>query len=77
MLCEGPRGGHGIVSESEATRRVTRWENAGGLWRVVSQSGSQLTIALQSCDGGAEMDRFTSTDADLLAFVDARHCSEG
>jgi hypothetical protein len=29
-----------------------------------------VTIALMRCDGGEEVDRFTSADPRLLAFVD-------
>jgi hypothetical protein len=76
VLCQGARAEVGTVRESEAVRRVTRWEKAGGLWRVVSRAGSHVTIALQSCDGGEEMDRFSSTDAELLRFVGTRCCSE-
>jgi hypothetical protein len=31
-----------------------------------------VTVALLRCDGGEEVDRFTSDDPRLLAFVDAR-----
>lgn len=64
------------MSESDAIRRLTRWENAGGRWQVVSHAGSHVTIALHSCDGGEEMERFDSADAELLALIaDRRSCS--
>lgn len=35
-----------------------------------------MTIALLRCDGGEEVDVFTSDDPRLLAFIGERHSSE-
>jgi hypothetical protein len=51
---------------------LRRWEDAGAVWRVLSQRGDAVTIGLFRCDGGEEVDRFTSTHPALLKFVEER-----
>ncbi|MGW0157880.1 hypothetical protein ACWDUN_01030 [Mycobacterium sp. NPDC003323] len=51
---------------------LRRWEDTGAHWEVVDRRPDRLTIALLRCDGGEEVDRFTSTDPALLAFVGSR-----
>lgn len=51
---------------------LRRWEDAGAHWQVVSETATAVTIALLRCDGGEEVDRFTSADPELLRFVAAR-----
>lgn len=51
---------------------VTRWEDAGGEWRIVARTATEVTVALCRCDGGEEVDRFTSADPALLAFLAGR-----
>ncbi len=51
---------------------LLRWEDAGAHWQVLRDGGSEVTIALLRCDGGEEVDRFTSTDPVLLRFVASR-----
>ncbi|TDC48867.1 hypothetical protein E1212_19825 [Jiangella ureilytica] len=51
---------------------VIRWEDAGGEWRVVARTATTATVALCRCDGGEEVDRFTSADPALLDFLAAR-----
>lgn len=55
---------------------LQRWEDSGSHWRVLTRTTDSLTIALLRCDGGEEVDRFTSADPRLLRFVGARTCSE-
>ncbi|MGE2834860.1 hypothetical protein [Mycobacterium sp. SMC-4] len=55
---------------------LQRWEDAGAVWRVLSRHGEEITIALLRCDGGEEVDRFTSSDARLREFVGDRAGSE-
>lgn len=50
--------------------RVRRWLDAGGTVRTVVRSDRQVTLALCTCDTGAEMERVTSTDPELLALLD-------
>jgi hypothetical protein len=56
----------------DAVGVVTRWEDAGGEWRVVARTATTATVALCRCDGGEEVDRFTSTDPALLEFLAVR-----
>jgi hypothetical protein len=56
---------------------LERWEAAGSGWRVIGRSTAGVTVALMTCDGGEEVSRFTSDDADLLAFVGGRTGSDG
>jgi hypothetical protein len=56
---------------------LLRWEDAGAHWQVLWQNRageavSEVTIALLRCDGGEEVDRFTSSDPALLRFVEQR-----
>lgn len=60
----------------DLVEELRRWEDSGAHWQVVSRAAERLTIALLRCDGGEEVDRFTSTDPALLEFVGARSGSE-
>lgn len=48
---------------------LVRWQEAGATWQVVAQTSRGVTVALMRCDGGEEVDRFTSDDSRLLEFV--------
>jgi hypothetical protein len=54
---------------------LQRWEDAGAVWEVISRKGNGVTIALLRCDGGEEVDRFTSDDPRLVDFVGDRRSS--
>jgi hypothetical protein len=54
---------------------LRRWEDSGAMWQVVSRRGDAVTVALLRCDGGEEMDRFTSADPLLLDFIGDRFSS--
>ena len=67
------------MTPSEATGPVEvlrRWEDLGALWRVVGRSQGGVTVALCRCDGGEEVERLTSDDADLLTYLAGRTSSE-
>jgi len=55
---------------------LQRWQDSGAVWEVVSRRGDTVTVALLRCDGGEEMDRFTSNDSRLLNFIGDRRRSE-
>ncbi|MBJ7338173.1 hypothetical protein [Mycolicibacterium sp.] len=59
---------HGDTRDRVA--ELVRWQEAGATWQVVGQSARGMTIALMRCDGGEEVDRFTSDDPHLVAFVE-------
>jgi hypothetical protein len=55
---------------------LTRWQDSGATWQVVARSPATVTVALCRCDGGEEMERLTSGDPALLAFLAGRDSSE-
>lgn len=55
---------------------VQRWEDLGAVWRVLARSQSAVTVSLCRCDDGEEVERFTSSDPALLAFLGDRSSSE-
>ena len=55
---------------------LRRWQDAGGLWRVLARDAGGVTVGLFRCDGGEETDRFTATDPQLAEFLGVRTNSE-
>jgi hypothetical protein len=55
---------------------LQRWQDSGAVWEVISRKGPSVTVALLRCDGGEEMDRFTSDDPRLQEFIGDRLSSE-
>lgn len=55
---------------------LERWEESGAHWQVIARTSDSITIALLRCDGGEEVERFTSADPRLLEFVGTRSGSE-
>jgi hypothetical protein len=51
---------------------LQRWQDAGAVWEVISRTDTRVTIGLLRCDGGEEVERFTSDDPRLLAFIGDR-----
>jgi hypothetical protein len=54
---------------------LQRWQDSGAVWQIVSRKGGGVTVALLRCDGGEEVDRFSSDDARLLEFIGDRWSS--
>jgi len=65
-----------MTGDSDAVAVLRRWEEAGGIWRVIDQDQDAATIALYRCDGGEEVDRFVSSDTQLAAFLAGRTTSQ-
>lgn len=59
--------------------RLLRWADAGGTWRVVAGTPTRVTVALLTCDGGEEMERFDSAEPALIKRLsaDGAGCLEG
>ena len=55
---------------------LCRWEDAGGLWRVLGRDVGGITVGLYRCDGGEETDRFTADDPRLAEFLAGRTSSD-
>jgi hypothetical protein len=64
------------VPDSDAVATLRRWEGSGAVWQVVGRSAGSVTVALLTCDGGQEVERLSSADPDLLAYVADRETSE-
>jgi uncharacterized protein len=56
--------------------QLRRWEDAGGVWRVLSRDRDAVTVGLYRCDGGEEADRFVATDPRVAAFLAGRTSSQ-
>ena len=54
---------------------LQRWEDSGAVWSVVSVRDDRVIVALLRCDGGEEVDRFTSNDPRLLDYIGDRQSS--
>lgn len=52
--------------------RLERWTLSGAHWRVLHRSDDEVTIALITCTGGEEAERFTSGDRDFLDWLGDR-----
>ena len=57
---------------TDRVAELQRWEDAGAVWSVVARKHDRVTIALLRCDGGEEVDRFTSDDRSLLDYIGER-----
>lgn len=55
---------------------LERWEAFGGVWRVLAADGHAATVSLCRCDGGEEMQRLTTEDPDLVAWLAEHQESE-
>lgn len=55
---------------------LERWVAHGGTWRVLSRSGSRVTVSLRRCDDGEEVERLEAQDPALLAYLGSRSSSE-
>lgn len=59
-------------ADRDFVAELRRWEDSGAGRQVVARSQRGVTIALMRCDGGEEVDRFTSNDPKVLDFVAQR-----
>lgn len=56
--------------------KLTRWSDSGAYWRVFARSPGRVTIDLLTCTGGEVVERLTSSDSDLIAWLGERESSE-
>ena len=61
--------------DSDRVAELQRWEDSGAVWSVLSRRNGRVTVALLRCDGGEEVDRFTSADARLIDYIGERYSS--
>ena len=55
---------------------LQRWEDSGAHWEVRARRENRVTVALLRCDGGEEVEQFTSDDPRLLEFIGDRTGSQ-
>jgi uncharacterized protein len=55
---------------------LRRWEDVGGVWRVLGKDHDAITVGLYRCDDGEEADRFVATDPQLADFLVGRTSSQ-
>lgn len=55
---------------------LRRWEDSGGVWRVLARGERGVTVSLCQCTGGEEVERLTSSDPELLTFLGDREASD-
>jgi hypothetical protein len=67
----GPDGPAPECPGTDLVAWLERWETFGATWQVVARSQDSVTVALCRCDGGEEVERFSSTDQEFLNYVDA------
>lgn len=48
---------------------LERWAEFGGVWRVVASDEQAATVSLCRCDGGEEVQRLTTQEPDLVAWL--------
>ena len=58
--------------DSDRVAELQRWEGSGAAWSVVSRRADRVTIALLRCDGGEEVERFTSGDPRVMEYIGER-----
>lgn len=58
--------------ERDRVAELQRWEDSGAVWSVISRAAGRVTVALLRCDGGEEVDRFTSDDPRLVDYIGQR-----
>jgi quercetin dioxygenase-like cupin family protein len=54
---------------AEMAERLARWEQFGGVWRLVDHGTGTATVSLRRCDGGEETERFTVTTPTVLDWL--------
>jgi len=62
--------------DPDRVAELQRWQDSGAVWEVIAVGDGTVTVALLRCDGGEEVDRFTSTDPRVMDFIGDRRSSE-
>jgi hypothetical protein len=74
---EAPTGiDHGAPPQQTPLQLLKRWQDFGATWRVISQTTDSATISMCRCDGGEEVQRLTSSEPELLAWLNGRTSSD-
>lgn len=63
------------MSKTNAVETLSRWTDTGAMWRVLDRTPTSITVSMRRCDGDEEMERLTTTDPELLAWIGDRQTS--
>lgn len=77
VAATAPGGATALPTGAWLVATLERWEDAGAHWEVVHRSVRDVTISMCRCDGGEELDRFTSDAPEVLDFLAGRSSSSG
>lgn len=64
------------MADDDAVETLRRWEDSGGVWRVIARRAGLVTVSLLRCTGDEEQARVISDDPALLAFLAGREASD-
>jgi hypothetical protein len=65
-----------MTDDGEDADRLRRWEDLGGVWRVLSGRSDRVVVSLCRCDAGEEVDRIVSADQELIDYLAGRSSNE-
>lgn len=51
---------------------LRRWEDAGGMWRVLTSRAGEITVGLFRCDGGEQVDEVRSATPGFAVYLAGR-----
>ena len=60
----------------ELVSTLVRWQESGGVWRVLHRHPTTITVALLRCDAGEEVDRISSGHRAWLTYLADRDSNE-
>jgi hypothetical protein len=59
-------------SGAELVAALRRWQDFGAVWRVLARDGDRVSVGLFRCDGGEEVERFTTDAPEVVSLVSGR-----
>ncbi len=65
------------LGDEDLVPTLLRWQDFGGVWRLISLTASGASVALCRCDGGEEVERLSSSHPATLAFLRMHTARQG
>jgi hypothetical protein len=75
LVCSEVVAWQSVSMASRDLARLRRWEDSGGIWRVVSR-GRMWKIDLITCLGDETMECLRSDEADVRSYIGDRDASD-
>ncbi len=63
-------------TDSDVVADLQRWTDSGATWRVLSRTATSVEISLRTCGADEEVDRVSSNDPAVLAYLGDRWASD-